>query len=194
MSTATFPSELLPGDLRERLSRGEPIELIDVREYPEFAAGRIDAARLLPLSELERRAGELSRDRDVVLMCRSGRRSAEAEAKLRALGFTRLSQLKGGFAAWQEAGLPVTADTRAPWALERQVRLAAGALVLLGLIGAQFWAPAIALSWFVSCGLIFAAITDTCAMGMLIARLPWNRPRQAGACGGTASAHVKPRS
>ena len=54
MSTATFPSELLPGDLRERLSRGEPIELIDVREYPEFAAGRIDAARLLPLSELER--------------------------------------------------------------------------------------------------------------------------------------------
>lgn len=182
MSTPVFPAELPPGDLRERLVRGEAIELIDVREYPEFAAGRIGAARLLPLSELERRAGELSPDRDLVLMCRSGRRSAEAEAKLRALGFTRMSQLRGGLAAWQEAGLPVIADARAPWALERQVRLAAGALVLAGLIGAQFWAAAVALSWFVSCGLLFAALTDTCAMGMLIARLPWNRPRQAAAC------------
>ena len=177
-STAT---PLSPQQLQTALASGTPPLLLDVREYPEFAGGRLPGARLLPLAELERRAGELPRDREIVTVCRTGRRSAEAAAKLTQLGFEKVSGLDGGVMAWEQAGLPVERDARAPWALERQVRLVAGLLALLGLGLSHVWPVAIALAWFVPAGLVFAAITDSCAMGMLIAKLPWNR-RSGPAC------------
>ena len=172
---------LTPEQLRTRLGSGTEPLLLDVREYPEFAGGHLHGARLLPLAELEGRAGELPRDREIVCVCRSGRRSAEAVAKLSQLGFEKVSGLDGGLMAWEQAGLSLERDARAPWALERQVRLVGALLVLLGLGLSHVWPPAIALAWFVPLGLVFAAITDSCAMGMLIAKLPWNR-RSASAC------------
>lgn len=175
-------AELLsPLQLQSRLASGTPPLLLDVREYAEFAGGRLPGARLLPLAELEGRAGELPRDREIVTVCRSGRRSADAAEKLGQLGFTKVSGLDGGLMAWEQAGLSLERDARAPWALERQVRLVAGLLVLLGLSLSHVWPAAIALAWFVPAGLVFAAITDSCAMGMLIAKLPWNR-RTSAAC------------
>ena len=174
-------SPLSPRQLQSRLASGTPPLLLDVREYPEFAGGRLAGAQLLPLAELERRAGELPRDREIVCVCRSGRRSAEAMGKLSRLGFDQVSELGGGLMAWEQAGLSLERDARAPWALERQVRLVAGLLVLLGLGLSHVWPVAIALAWFVPAGLVFAAITDSCAMGMLIAKLPWNR-RAGPAC------------
>ena len=174
MNTSTTHS-LSPQQLQTQLISGTPPLLLDVREYPEFAGGRLPGARLLPLAELERRAGELPRDREIVCVCRSGRRSAEAVAKLSQLGFDQVSDLGGGVMAWEKAGLSMESDARAPWALERQVRLVAGLLVLLGLGLSHVWPVAIALAWFVPLGLIVAALTDSCAMGMLLAKLPWNR-------------------
>ena len=172
---------LSPQQLETQLASGTPPLVLDVREHPEFAGGRLPSARLLPLAELEPRAGELPRDREIVTVCRSGRRSAEAAAKLSQLGFEKVSSLDGGVMAWEKAGFSLERDARAPWALERQVRLVAGLLVLLGLGLSHVWPLAIALAWFVPAGLVFAAVTDSCAMGMLIAKLPWNR-RTPAAC------------
>ena len=167
---------LSPVELQSRLARGEQLQLADVREYPEFAAGRIVGSRLLPLGELERSAAELDRVQPVVCVCRSGKRSAQAAEKLASLGFTHVQHLDGGLLAWEQAGLPLEKDAHAPWALERQVRFAAGLLVLAGLGLSLIWPVAIALSWFVGAGLMFAAVTDWCGMGLLLAKMPWNRP------------------
>ena len=81
--------------------------------------------------------------------------------------------------AWEQAGLPLEKEPHAPWALERQVRLVAGLLILLGLGLSHVWPVAIVLAWFVPLGLVFAALTDSCMMGMLLAKLPWNRSAPA---------------
>lgn len=173
-----LPATLAPADLYQRLLAGERLQLVDVREAAEFAGLRIGLADLVPLAELERRAGELERDKPIVCLCRSGQRSGQAARKLAALGFRQVSQLDGGLMAWEEAGLPLERDAKAPWALERQVRLAAGLLVLTGLSLSLLWEPAIALTWFVGGGLVFAAITDWCGMGLLLAKMPWNRSQR----------------
>ena len=84
---------LTPQKLQTHLASAVPPLLLDVREYPEFAGGHLPGARLLPLAELERRVGELPKDCEIVCVCRSGRRSAEAAAKLGQLGFANVSQL-----------------------------------------------------------------------------------------------------
>jgi len=177
----TTPHQHSPQELQAALAAQTPPLLLDVREYPEFAAGHLKGARLIPLAEIERRAGELPKDQPMVCMCRSGRRSAEAASTLARLGFTNVSQLAGGVMAWEQAGLPVEKEAHAPWALERQVRLVAGLLILLGLALSHIWPAAIVLAWFVPLGLVFAALTDSCMMGMLLAKLPWNR-RDGAAC------------
>ncbi|HAV65465.1 MAG TPA: hypothetical protein DCY13_24215 [Verrucomicrobiales bacterium] len=169
---------LAPAELRSRLAGEAPPQLVDVRKHAEFAGLRIAGARLLPLDELERRAGELDRGRPVVCVCRTGNRSSRAVERLRTLGFRDVEHLEGGLIAWEKAGLPVEKDANAPWAIERQVRFAAGLLVLVGAAVALVWPPAIALSWFVGAGLVFAAATDWCGMGLLLAKMPWNNPRQ----------------
>ena len=168
-----------PQELQAALAASAPPLLLDVREYPEFAAGHLKNARLIPLAEIEQRAGELPKDQPIVSMCRTGRRSAEAAATLARLGYTNVSQLTGGVMAWEQAGLPLEREAHAPWALERQVRLFAGLLILLGLGLSHIWPLAIVLAWFVPLGLVFAALTDSCMMGMLLAKLPWNRAAPA---------------
>ena len=162
-------------ELEAGLATPAPPLLLDVREYPEFAAGHLKAAQLIPLAEIERRASELPQDRLIVARCRSGGRSAEAASKLAHLGFTNVRQLTGGVMAWEKAGLPLEKETHHPWALERQVRFVAGLLILLGLGLSHVWPAAIALAWLVPLGLVVAAFTDSCLMGMLLAKLPWNR-------------------
>lgn len=178
----TLTNNLGPAELRRRIDAGEPLQLVDVREAPEFAAGRLAGARLIPLGELERRAAEFDRSRPLVLICRSGKRSGQAREKLERLGFNNLACLTGGLTAWEAAGLPVEKDARAPWALERQVRVAAGSLVVLGVtLGFLVHPGFFGLSAFVGGGLVFAGVTDWCGMGLLLAKAPWNR-RQSCAC------------
>ena len=174
--TTKYKQNLAPAELRSLLAKADRLQLVDVREQAEFASGRIPGARLLPLGELQRGAAELDRSRPVVCVCRSGKRSAQAVEKLVALGFDQVHQLDGGLTAWEQAGFALEKDERAPWALERQVRFAAGLLVLTGLGLSLVWPPAIGLSWFVAAGLVFAAVTDWCGMGLLLAKMPWNRP------------------
>ena len=168
-----------PVNLKSAVALPAPPLLVDVREYPEFAGGHLAGSRLISLAQLETRAQELPKDREIVLICRTGRRSAEAAEKLGRRGFDKLGQLEGGVMSWQKAGLPLEREAHAPWAIERQVRLVAGLLIVLGLALSYLWPWAILLSWFVPLGLIFAALTDSCAMGMMIAKMPWNRRPEA---------------
>lgn len=177
MSTAPA-SVLAPIDLvRLRAARPET-RLLDVRTPGEFDAEHIAGAYNVPLDTLgehgpEIRAGVTD---PVVLVCRSGQRARKAEEALAAAGMTNLHVLEGGMAAWTAAGQPV--NRGAPrMSLERQVRITAGLLAATGGILALVVNPLFAaLPAFVGSGLVFAGVTDTCAMGMLIARLPYNRP------------------
>ena len=115
-----------------------------------------------------------------VLCCQSGARSSRALAQLEAAGLTNVAHLDGGLAAWKAAHLPVSVDMSQPISIMRQVQITAGSLVLIGAILAALVSPwFILLSGFVGAGLVFAGVTDTCMMALLLAKLPYNRPRTA---------------
>ena len=164
---------LSPLALQTRLAS---VTVVDVRQPMEVAGGRIPGSRCIPLDRIDR--AELP-EGDLVLVCQSGNRSGQAAALVeRRWPGRTVPDLEGGLEGWQQAGLPVERQAGAPLPLMRQVQIAAGSLVLLGLIGSQVLAPAwIALSWFVGAGLMFAGISGFCGMARLLAMMPWNRVR-----------------
>lgn len=164
-------------ELQRQLQKGNS-SLIDVREYAEFAGGRVKGAKLIPLGDVEQRYNEIERDKTVYVMCRSGKRGGEAQKKLTALGFSDVKNVSGGIEAWKAAGLPIEKDADAVWSLERQVRFAAGSLVVIGVLLSLVNPYFILLSAFVGAGLVFAAVTDTCGMALALAKMPWNRIKE----------------
>lgn len=168
-------------ELNENLkAAGDSGALIDVRKYAEYAGGRVAGAKLIPLGDIERRYAEIDREKIIYVMCRAGSRGEKAQTKLAALGFDNVQNVRGGFEAWKAAGLPVEKDANAVWSLERQVRFAAGSLVFIGvLLSLLIHSYFIALPAFVGAGLVFAAVTDTCGMAMVLAKMSWNK--QSGA-------------
>ncbi|MGH9946808.1 MAG: rhodanese-like domain-containing protein [Pyrinomonadaceae bacterium] len=168
-------NEITVTELREKILNGG-VELIDVREHAEFAGGRISDARLIPLGEIERRHPELDSTNPIYVICRTGRRSAEAQKKLTSLGFENVTNVSGGFEAWKKENFPYDRDEHAPWSIERQVRFTAGLLVLTGVLLSVFVHPYfVILSGLIGFGLAFTASIDWCGMGLLIAKMPWNR-------------------
>lgn len=169
-----------PQELHAMHEGGADVELIDVRTPVEYREVHAEYARNVPLDSLDPASLKAQRNgKPLYVICRSGGRSTKACEKLLAEG-VEVVNVDGGTQAWDQAGLPVTRGKKAV-SLERQVRIAAGFLVLLGVVlGFAVHPGFYGLSAFVGAGLMFAGITDTCAMGMLIARMPWNQVR--GAC------------
>ena len=166
---------ITPAELQKLLTAQPGLPLIDVRTPVEFAEVHVPQARNEPLDQFAPDRLGLSKDQPVYLLCRSGARAAKAADQLARAGFTNGVVVTGGTLAWQEAGLPVERGTVKVISLERQVRIAAGSLVVLGVVLAKLVNPwFIGLSAFVGAGLVFAGITDFCGMGLLLARLPWN--------------------
>jgi rhodanese-related sulfurtransferase len=159
-------------DLAEQLG-SKRVAVIDVREPMEYAAGHIAGSLNVPLSRLHQAdlpSGPL------VLVCQSGNRSAKGVQTLLERGYAHpVSDLQGGLPSWQQAGLPVRRLKNAPLPLMRQVQIAAGSLVLLGLILSKVAPGWIVLSWFVGAGLVFAGVSGFCGMARLLAVMPWNR-------------------
>jgi rhodanese-related sulfurtransferase len=174
MSTNVIPL----ADLRERMNHGFQPILVDVRTPGEFARMHAAGARSMPLDQLNAAsiAAECrSSDGSIYVICHSGTRASTACQRLLSAGIPDVSIVEGGTQAWQAAGLPVVASRSGVISLERQVRIAAGSLVLLGCLLAWLVAPQfIALSAFVGAGLVFAGITDICGMSILLGKLPWN--------------------
>lgn len=176
-----------PRQLAE-LCKTRKIELIDVRTPVEFRELHVAAARNVPLDKLDpaavMQARNGSKHEPLYLICRSGSRGRQACEKFLAAGFTNVLNVEGGTLACVECGLPVVRGKKTI-SLERQVRIAAGLLVLLGVLLGWLVHPALyGLSAFVGAGLVFAGITDTCGMGMMLARMPWNQITDAptGCC------------
>lgn len=155
--------------------------VIDVRSAAEYETVHIRGSYHVPAPTLAEHTGELAHrlgaDAPVVLVCQSGVRAEQARRHLAAVGLHHAHVLDGGVAAYAEAGGDVVRGRRA-WALERQVRLAAGSLVVAGMLAGRYLSPrARLLSGAVGTGLTISALTDTCAMGAALARLPINRTR-----------------
>lgn len=158
----------------------QQIMLVDVREPGEYANERIAGAISQPLSSLNPAAIEIQADCQTILCCQSGRRSTQAAQKLFEAGFSDVTHLAGGLAAWKTAGYATQIDRNAPISLFRQVQIVAGSLVALGTVLGAFVSPwFLILSGFVGCGLVFAGVSDTCAMGILLMKLPYNRSVKA---------------
>ncbi|MFG1677437.1 rhodanese-like domain-containing protein [Micromonospora sp. NPDC049282] len=174
--TTTTPSTIDAATLRELIAAGRAPRMLDVRSPGEFEAAHVAGAYNVPLDLLREHREELRDhlDEDVVLICRSGARATQAEQALAIVGLPNLKVLDGGMLAWQAANAPVNRG-RPRWDLERQVRLVAGSIVLAAVVG-SVWAPG--LEWVagvIGAGLTFAAVSNTCAMGMLLSKLPYNR-------------------
>lgn len=175
MSSSSLPS-VDARTLQAWLQKGKAV-LIDVREPDEHARERIAGARLAPLFRFEPASVSAEAGKMLVFHCNSGNRTAQAADLLRRAG-GQVYQLAGGLQAWKRAGLPVIADTKAPLPIMRQVQIAAGSLVLLGIVLAVLVSPwFMALSAFVGAGLVMAGITGFCGMATLLQHMPWNRSR-----------------
>lgn len=167
-----------PTDLYQLAEKNPDLHLIDVRTPIEFRAEHVRFARNLPLDELDPDSlpDSLPQDgRPWYVVCQSGSRSRQACEKLRAAGCTNVVAVDGGVAAWKQAGLPIVRGKQFV-SLERQVRIAAGTLVVLAAAFGYFLHPLwIGLAAIVGAGLVFAGVTDTCGMAMLLAKMPWNQ-------------------
>jgi rhodanese-related sulfurtransferase len=150
--------------------------LVDVREADEHAREHIAGARHRALSKLEStKAG--SGQEILIFHCRSGMRTQGNAGKLQAAsGNCEAYILEGGLEGWKKAGLPVSADSKQPIEIMRQVQIAVGCMVLAGVILGLAWHPAFfALPAIAGAGLLVAGITGNCALAKLLRLMPWNR-------------------
>lgn len=172
-------NRITPAELADLLA-AHPVAVLDVRTAAEYEAAHIPGSIPVSLDELRadtHTVASLLPDHAVVV-CRSGQRAEQACRALATTGRDDLRILDGGIQAWEGTGGQV-ARGRERWDLERQVRLVAGGLVLTGVLASLAWPPALLLAGGVGAGLAIAAATDTCAMGMLLAKIPYD---QGAAC------------
>jgi rhodanese-related sulfurtransferase len=171
MSTQTIEPAALP----KIMTAGGTV--IDVRTPAEYKSAHVVGAMLHPLDRLDAAAycQNTGTDKPVYILCQSGKRASIAAEQLSAAGHTQAIVVEGGTLAAIDAGLDI-AYGKGAISIERQVRIAAGLLVLGGTLAAAFIHPAfLIVPGFVGTGLAFAGITDTCGMAMLLAKCPWNQ-------------------
>lgn len=166
-----------PAQLRDRL---EEVAVIDVRTPGEFETAHLPSSSNRPLEAIADHHEEIRHlvesGREVVLLCRSGARAHQAQERLEALGVPDLPIVEGGIVAWEADGGPIVREVLR-WDLERQVRLVAGSLVAASIAASVVFPPARFVAGAVGAGLVVAATTNTCAMGVLLSKLPYNRAR-----------------
>ncbi len=174
-AAGTIPRVVDVATVRAQLD-DDTFRILDVRTPAEFETAHIPGSYNVPLDLLREHRDELARhiDDDVVLVCRSGGRASQAEQALGQVGLPGLHVLDGGMVRWEQDGGPVNRG-RQTWDLERQVRLVAGSIVATSVAGS---AVKPGLKWIgaaIGTGLAVAALTNTCAMGMALSKMPWNR-------------------
>lgn len=172
----TSPAVIDAADLKIRLASPAPPRILDVRTPGEFGTAHIAGSYNVPLDLLKEHRDEIRAhlDEDVILVCRSGQRAAQAEETLRSGGLANVHILDGGMAAWEGNGFSVNRGVQR-WELERQVRFVAGLIVALAVL-ASIAVPGLKwIAFVMGAGLAAAAATNTCLMGMMLAKLPYNR-------------------
>ena len=161
-----------PQELQGSRSR----KIVDVRGESERAGSFIPGSTCTPMDTLERECSAWPKDQPIALVCRSGRRACSAASLLANRGFADVAVLEGGIEAWRAAGLPLDSAAGATWSLDRQIRTATGSLTLVSLLLGLAVSPGFfAITFAVGAGLTLSGITDSCLLGKLLARMPWNR-------------------
>ncbi|MHC6178122.1 rhodanese-like domain-containing protein [Glutamicibacter sp. X7] len=173
-STAAVAAETL----RSAMDEGAPVGLLlDVRTPVEFESKHIPGSRNIPLDRLKAEALEFpsTTEQRIVLICQSGNRATQAQRRLLAQGLDRCAVLAGGIASYEECGGTLSYGTRR-WTLDRQMRLTAGSMVLLGLLGRRYAHRSLVLiAAAAGAGLAVSALRDSCPMIGGLASMPWNR-------------------
>ena len=186
-----------PRALYDQMQKGEQVRLIDVRTPAEFREMHVVGASNVPLDQLNEQklsAMQIDAAKPLYVICRSGSRGKQACDKLAQSKFWHVVNVEGGTLAWDKAGYPVVRGQKA-MSLERQVRIAAGLLVLFGSALGFFIHPyLIGIAAFVGAGLVFAGVTDTCGMAMILARMPWNQVKVEPATSPTAGSNAQHQS
>jgi rhodanese-related sulfurtransferase len=165
-------------ELCDRIASETPPWILDVRTPAEFETAHIDGSYNVPLDVLKDHGSQvaerLDQGHDVVLVCRSGQRATQAAELLRSTGVPGGSVLENGITDWEGQGFEVNRGVPR-WDLERQVRLVAGSIVLSSVLGSVAIPRLKWLAAAIGAGLSYAAISDTCAMGTALSKLPYNR-------------------
>ncbi|WP_310498896.1 rhodanese family protein [Sandarakinorhabdus sp.] len=173
MMTALSP--ISPDAAADLVAKGKAL-LIDVREPDEFARRHVPGSLSRPLSQPGAAPIVCASDAVVIFACRSGMRTRTHAARLAAMVAGPAHWLEGGVDAWARTGLPISLAAGGPIEIMRQVQIAAGSLVIAGVLLGWLLGPVwTALAGFVGAGLVFAGASGTCGMAMLLARMPWNR-------------------
>ncbi|MEA5418600.1 rhodanese-like domain-containing protein [Spirulina sp. CCNP1310] len=175
MTTQTEIQAIAPKTLKQWLEQGQ-VTLVDVREPSEYAGERIPGAHRVSLSSFDPAQIPTEADKTLILYCESGSRSSQAARRMIIAGYESVIHLEGGMNAWKQAGFLTQVNKNAPISIMRQVQIIAGTLILTGTLLGAFVNPAfLFLSGFVGAGLTFAGVSGTCAMAMLLAKLPYNQ-------------------
>lgn len=173
-----------PSELNAMVARGESLLVVDVRSPAEYGEAHVPFAVNHPLPDLDARAlrAEIEKNQKrLVFICKSGARGRSACEKALAAGIDAVCNVDGGTGAWIDAGLPVTRGAKS-FSVERQTRIVIGSMVLLGVgLGAFVHPYFLGISAFFGAGLVYAGLSDSCMLGLLIAAMPWNR-RAPGCC------------
>ena len=150
--------------------------ILDVRTPAEYNGERIEGTANIPLDQINQHIDTLRDYKHIYVHCASGNRSSQACQKLGTLGLDNIVNVEGGISAWKDAGFPVFRSTKATLPIQQQVHIVAGSLAFTGAVLGLIINPAFVLiSAFVGAGLTFAGVTGTCTMGLILARMPWNR-------------------
>jgi rhodanese-related sulfurtransferase len=167
-----------PADLSASLDAGNRHQLLDVRMRPEYASAHVPGATLIPLNELktETLLAQHKPGTPIYVLCQAGARAAKAIEQFERAGCDDCVLVEGGTQAWIDAGLPVHRGASNTLPLMRQVQIVVGSFSIIGAILAltvNSWF--VLLPLFLGCGLLFAGITGTCGMALMLAKMPWNR-------------------
>ncbi len=157
-----------------QLFMDDKTQLVDIRSEAEFAQISIKGSLLAPLPVLSLQKIEEKQNKELIFLCRSGKRTENAAKELYEL-FPNAKILDGGIEAWKKADLPLRLGKNQPMPLDRQILIAAGSLVLLGVLGSLVWNPLLFLAGFVGAGLVFAGVSGICGLGKLLMKMPWNK-------------------
>ena len=165
-----MPQTISPQEAQRRIEAGAV--LIDIRNPDEYARGHIPCARNLPLTRIERVEGAP----EVIFHCKSGTRTAANADALAQSTDAPVYLMDGGFDAWRKAGLECNLDRKQPLEIMRQMQIAAGSLILAGVLLGWLVAPVwFGLAGIVGGGLLVAGTTGWCGMAKVLALMPWNR-------------------
>lgn len=151
----------------------DSIRLIDIRESDEYLRSSVAQAESMPLSIISKHPISIS-EKPIVFTCQSGRRTKMNEQLLEKVAQAPAYVMEGGMTAWNKENLPLLKSCQGP-SIFRQVQIIAGLIIILSFIASSIWPTSLWIALFVGIGLLFAGISGFCGMGILLAKMPWNK-------------------